>query len=111
MSAVKRSCRKCKAHNICVAMHASCNCPFNFCKCEKCEKISTTNEIARERARKRRAEEAAVADQTTKTGVTVKDVINLANQTSAEEDRKKHLSDAKVQAGKLRVQFVFKIYM
>ena len=101
---MKRFCRRCKAHSISVAMHTSC--PFKFCKCHQCEKITNNNEIAKERARKQRADATAVSlAASSSSQITVEQVLKLGNKNSTEEDRKKHLSPAAVQAGKLQVQF------
>jgi len=105
-NAIKRFCRRCKAHSVSVAMHTSC--PFKFCKCDQCEKITNNNEIAKERARKRRADATAVPSAASSSSqITVEQVLKLANKNSTEEDRKNHLSPAAVQAGKLQVQFIY----
>ena len=54
---IKRFCRRCKAHSFKVAVHSAC--PFRNCQCPDCSKIAQNNEVARERARRRRADQTA----------------------------------------------------
>ena len=106
VNAIKRFCRRWKAHSISVTMHTSCS--FKFCKCDQCEKITNNNEIAKERARKRQADATAVPSAASSSSqMTVEQVLKLADKNSTEEDSKKHLSPAAVQAGKLQVQFIY----
>ena len=97
---VKRFCRRCRAHSFKVPVHSAC--PFSKCECPECTKISKNNEVARERARKRRADETATLTAmpvTTAVPVTVGQVLQLGNSNSQAQQVKKRLSATALQAG------------
>ena len=87
-SNVERFCRRCKAHGFKAGIHSAC--PFKCCKCAECEKIAKHNEMARERARKRRADElAGPLLPSSSVDLTIEQVIQLANKNSGTEVAKK----------------------
>lgn len=99
-SNVKRFCRRCKAHGFKAGIHSAC--PFKCCKCAECEKIAKHNEMARERARKRRADElAGPLLPSSSVDLTIEQVIQLANKNSGTEVAKKKMSTTALKAGML----------
>lgn len=97
---IKRFCRRCKAHSFKVAVHSAC--PFRNCQCRDCSKFAPNNEVARERARKRRADQTAaltLIPTSTDIPVTVQQVLQLGkNNSQVDQDRKRLLTSA-LQAG------------
>ena len=97
---IKRFCRRCKAHGFKVPVHSAC--PFSKCECPECTKISKTNEVARERVRKRCADETAsltTISSSTGVPVTVEQVLLLGNKNSQAQLERKQLSATVRQAG------------
>ena len=105
-SNVKRFCRRCKAHGFKAGIHSAC--PFKCCKCAECEKIAKHNEMARERARKRRANElAGPLLPSSSVDLTIEQVIQLANKNSGTEVAKKKMSTTALKAGMLSTSWSF----
>ena len=97
---IKRFCRRCKAHSFNVAVHSAC--PFRNCQCPDCSKIAQNNEVARERARKRRADQTAaltLIPTSTDIPVTVQQVLQLGKNNSQVDQDRKRLSTSALQAG------------
>lgn len=107
---IKRFCRRCKAHSFKVAVHSAC--PFRNCQCPDCSKIAQNNEVARERARKRRADQTAaltLIPTSTDIPVTVQQVLQLGKNNSQADQERKRLSTSALQAGTYQLNLRLKV--
>ena len=107
---IKRFCRRCKAHSFKVAAHSAC--PFRNCQCPDCSKIAQNNEVARERARKRRADQTAaltLIPTSTDIPVTVQQVLQLGKNNSQADQERKRLSTSALQAGTYQLNLRLKV--
>ena len=107
---IKRICRRCKAHSFKVAVHSAC--PFRNCQCPDCSKIAQNNEVARERARIRHADQTAaltLIPTRTDIPVTVQQVLQLGKNNSQADQERKRLSTSALQAGTYQLNLRLKV--
>ena len=91
-------------------MHSAC--PFRNCQCPDCSKIAQNNEVARERARKRCADQTAaltLIPTSTDIPVTVQQVLQLGKNNSQADQKRKRLSTSALQAGTYQVNLRLKV--